>query len=95
MPVKVGFRASCPHCSSDLHACIGCRYYAVGKPNDCIVPGTEFIKDREAANFCEEFKPSIPPSPSCSSQGKSNPLGTPAQKKDFHSLFKDDIRPLA
>lgn len=26
-----------------------------GKPNDCLVPGTEFIADREAMNFCEEF----------------------------------------
>ncbi len=24
-------------------------------PNDCLVPGTEYIPDREAANFCEEY----------------------------------------
>ena len=54
---RVGFRAACPHCEMDLHVCKNCRYYAPGKPNDCAVPGTEYIRDREAANFCEEFRP--------------------------------------
>jgi predicted RNA-binding Zn-ribbon protein involved in translation (DUF1610 family) len=52
---KLSFRAVCPHCGIDLHVCNNCRYYAPGKPNDCSVPGTEFVRDREAANFCEDF----------------------------------------
>ncbi|PIS02852.1 MAG: hypothetical protein COT85_02130 [Chlamydiae bacterium CG10_big_fil_rev_8_21_14_0_10_42_34] len=79
-PVKIGFRALCPHCEIDLHTCTNCRYYSPGKPNDCLVPGTEFIRDREANNFCEEFKVQVAVSPN--------------QKKDvknkFNSLFKDD-----
>jgi hypothetical protein len=78
--VKIGFRAACPHCSSDLHVCVNCRYFAPGKPNDCLVPGTEPVRDREAANFCEEFKLLIP-------------SASPAQadkKKNFESLFKDE-----
>ena len=63
---KILFRATCPHCDADLHVCKNCRYYAIGKPNDCAIPGTEPIRDREAANFCEEFAPrkdsSSPPS---------------------------------
>lgn len=52
---KITFRTVCPHCDIDLHVCVNCRYYSVGKPNDCMVPGTESIRNRDAANFCEEF----------------------------------------
>lgn len=52
---KIYFRAVCPLCGIDLHVCKNCRFYSPGKPNDCSVPGTEFVCDREAANFCEEF----------------------------------------
>ncbi|HSX26681.1 MAG TPA: hypothetical protein VLE89_06715 [Chlamydiales bacterium] len=72
---KIGFRAVCPHCDTDLHVCKNCRYYSPGKPNDCAVPGTEYIRDREANNFCEEFKVKLdmekPP------------------KNNFNSLFKE------
>ncbi len=78
VPVKIAFRATCPHCEIDLHTCTNCRYYAPGKPNDCIVPGTDYVRDREAANLCEEFKVKID-----SSQ-------TEGDKKKFKSLFKDD-----
>jgi hypothetical protein len=81
--VKIGFRAACIHCGIDLHVCKNCRYYAPGKPNDCAVPGTEFIKDRDAFNFCEEYRPKLPPS------GSGSILGV-VEKKDFGSLFKDE-----
>lgn len=78
-PVKIAFRAVCPHCDADLHTCVNCRYYAPGKPNDCAVPGTDFVRDREAANFCEEFKPKT-----------DGPFRSDRDKKKFNSLFKDD-----
>ncbi len=28
-----------------------------GKPNECYIPGTETIRDREANNYCDDFKP--------------------------------------
>jgi len=76
---KIGFRASCPYCSSDLHVCKNCAHYSPGKPNDCSVPETEPIRDREAANFCESFK-------------MGGALFEPPNKskKDFNSLFKDE-----
>lgn len=76
--VKIGFRAACPHCGADLHSCVNCRYYAPGKPNDCLIPGTEYIRDREAANFCEEFKVKL-------DAGEK-----PPNKNKFNSLFKED-----
>ena len=48
-----------------------------GKPNDCAVPGTEYVRDREAANFCEEFKVKTA---SAANQ----------EKKKFNSLFKEE-----
>ena len=52
---KMGFRVECDGCGAAQHACINCKHYAPGKPNDCAVPGTDWIKDREGMNFCEEF----------------------------------------
>jgi hypothetical protein len=77
---KISFRAICEKCHSWLHCCKNCVNYKPGLPNDCYIPGTEFISDREASNFCEEFKI----------------LGVfagikdgEAAKKKFNSLFAD------
>lgn len=53
---KVGFRAVCDFCSAWLHCCKACTHYCPGKPNDCSVPDTELVADREAANLCEDFQ---------------------------------------
>jgi len=53
---KLPFRAECPYCLSSLHCCKNCIYYKIGMPNDCQVPGTEFVADREKQNLCEDFK---------------------------------------
>lgn len=55
--LKIGFRTVCSYCDADLHVCINCKYYAPGKPHDCIVPGTENVTDKERGNFCEEYEP--------------------------------------
>ena len=52
---KVGFKETCFFCEADLHVCKNCRFYLIGKPNDCLVPNTEHIVDREKNNYCEEF----------------------------------------
>lgn len=53
---KVPFRAACEACDADLHCCRNCVFYKPGLPNDCAVPGTEFVPDREKSNLCDEFK---------------------------------------
>lgn len=92
IPVKIGFRAVCPHCDVDLHVCRNCRYFSPGKPNDCAVPGTDYVRDREAANLCEEFKVQVQNLPSASVERARRLLGAdePEKKKDFRSLFKDE-----
>lgn len=94
IPVKIGFKALCPHCSAALHSCVNCRYYMPGKPNDCLRPETDFVRDREGINFCEEFAPKIQASanPSSDSIQKARRLlgdEGPDEKKDFNSLFKE------
>lgn len=53
---KISFREECPTCRTPLHCCKNCVYYQPGLPNDCKVPGTEFVRDRTAMNLCEDFK---------------------------------------
>lgn len=52
---KLSFRAVCDKCHAWLHCCRNCRHYKPGLPNHCAIPGTEYVADREASNFCEEF----------------------------------------
>lgn len=52
---KLSFRAICDKCGAWLHCCKNCVNYKPGLPNDCLIPGTDLISDREASNFCEEF----------------------------------------
>lgn len=53
--VKVGRGDHCPHCGSDMHVCKNCFLYDPGLHNECRETQAEFIRDREAANFCAHF----------------------------------------
>lgn len=93
---KIPFRAECDVCNASLHCCRNCVYYKPGLPNDCAVPGTDFIADRSAMNLCEEFKilgHHIPKSNNISqveNQLFKNTSSKPeTKKKDFDSFFKD------
>ena len=80
---KLPFRSTCDKCGSWLHCCKNCKYYTPGLPNDCYIPGTDFVADREGCNFCEEFKLL-----GIGAEGKG--VNPDEKKKDFDSLFKDD-----
>ena len=75
---KVSFRSECSSCGASLHSCLNCKYYQVGLANDCKIPGTERILDREAGNFCDEFK-------SSDTVHSKKPCNG---KKNFEDLFK-------
>lgn len=75
---KITFRETCDHCGAALHCCKNCKYYKVGQPNDCLVPGTERISDKTATNFCEEF----------SLLSTNSPPKESKDKKRFDDLFK-------
>lgn len=91
---KLPFRATCDKCISWLHCCKNCRNYKPGLPNDCAVPGTEYIADREASNFCEEFQLlGAPPAKTKDPKDVARKLfgGTEdaPPKKGFDNLFRD------
>lgn len=75
---KVSFRSSCDKCGAGLHCCRNCRYHQVNRVNECAIPGTEFVADREKNNFCEEFAPA-----NCEGQ-----LAKKGSGKNFADLFK-------
>jgi hypothetical protein len=90
---KIPFRAVCEHCGWDLHVCKNCKFYLPGKPNDCNIPNTDIVRDREAFNFCEEFIPlSEKPSLKKSKEDVEQSLfqNKTEKPKPFKDLFKDD-----
>jgi len=89
-PMKIGFRAVCEHCEVDLHVCMNCRYHAPGKPNECEVPDTDYVSDRESSNLCEEFR-LRQNSSTAGDLDKARKLfgdNEPQEKKGFDDLFK-------
>lgn len=90
---KVPFRAVCHSCLRALHSCLACQYYKKGVPNDCDVPDIEPVKEKDAPNFCEEFKPlfKVRAQKSSVSDIESKLFGTSGEikKKDPKDLFRD------
>lgn len=74
---KLSFRAECEKCSAALHCCHNCKYYRPGAPNDCSVPGTDYVSDRQANNRCEEFR----------LREQIEPSKKESSKKKFEDLF--------
>ena len=80
-PLKqLGFKEVCSSCHAYLHSCKGCRFHEEGRPNECQIPGTEQIRDREGGNFCDEFAPI-----QVKEEKKEN---KDQAKKKFDDLFK-------
>jgi hypothetical protein len=62
-------------------------------PNDCKIPGTEQIADREGCNFCDEYtllKPSSEPAKDANEAFNQlfGETGDP-KPKNFNDLFDD------
>ena len=49
----------CPQCRKQTHVCRNCRFYEPGRPNDCQEPVAEYVRDKDRANFCDYFEPSM------------------------------------
>jgi hypothetical protein len=48
----------CRACGAELHACRMCEFYDTGKAKHCRETIAEEVKDKQAANFCDYFRPS-------------------------------------
>lgn len=51
-----GVKEICRKCNAYLHCCLNCRWYTPGKPNNCMIPNTDKVVDREGPNFCDDFE---------------------------------------
>jgi len=54
-PDMVSRTATCPDCGSYLHSCLNCAFYDPHTHNQCREPQSEYVSDREKANFCDFF----------------------------------------
>lgn len=71
----------CAHCGSDVHACLNCDNYDPYAHNKCREPQSEWVTDREKANFCDFFIPNrLNASAAGSPQGDA--------RSAFDNLFK-------
>lgn len=57
MDDKIGRKEECPHCSADMHSCKNCTYYDPGAHNQCTETISEYVPDKERANFCGMYRP--------------------------------------
>jgi len=48
---------SCPACSRPLHACKNCAFYDPAAYHGCRETQAEWVRDKDAANFCDYFRP--------------------------------------
>jgi hypothetical protein len=78
---RVANREACPRCDADLHCCRNCRLYDTSKNNQCSEPQAEWVRDKEAGNYCDYFSPANGPTPR-----RLSPRAAEAKKK-FDSLF--------
>lgn len=71
---------TCPQCASYLHCCRNCHFFAPAAHNQCREPQAEWVKDKEAANFCDYFQPA--------SEQKQEPSRKEDAMKKLNELFK-------
>lgn len=54
-PRLIGRRDSCPACERDLHCCLQCRFFDPHAHNQCREPQADYVKEKDAGNFCGYF----------------------------------------
>lgn len=81
---RIGSRDECSKCGADLHSCRNCQFYDPSKHNQCIETQAEWVRGKEAANYCDYFRPrpsSVPLRPDPPSRASD-------AKKKFDDLFR-------
>jgi len=54
---KIGRQDTCRKCGSYVHCCLNCRFYDRLAYHECREPQAEWVKEKDAGNFCEYFEP--------------------------------------
>ncbi|MGH9351931.1 MAG: hypothetical protein ACRD2G_07205 [Terriglobia bacterium] len=81
---RIGAREACPRCDADLHCCKNCDFYDPAKHNQCNESQAEWVRDKEAANYCDYFRPALRGASLASPPASS----LEDAKKKFNSLFR-------
>lgn len=81
---RIGSRETCRRCDADLHCCKNCEFYDPAKHNQCTESQAEWVRDKEAGNYCDYFRPASR-KPPLISPSTSN---TADAKKKFDALFR-------
>lgn len=51
-----GREETCVKCGAYLHCCLNCRLYEPTAHHECRSSTTEYVRDKEKRNFCDEFE---------------------------------------
>ena len=74
----------CPECSVHLHVCRLCEFYDPAVTKACREDDAEEVRDKQAANFCDYFRPT-------GNAFDANLAGADdAARRQLDSLFGDD-----
>ncbi|HEY5648987.1 MAG TPA: hypothetical protein VIU33_05780 [Nitrospiria bacterium] len=79
---KIRRTEACPNCQSDLYVCRNCRFHDSAAHNECRETQAEWVGDKEKANFCDYFEPSVR-----DEAAEGDKAGAEARKK-LDDLFK-------
>lgn len=78
------FKEFCDNCTAYLHCCRNCRFHDPHAHNQCKIPTTEWVGDREGPSFCEDFEFADTTENSADAEGQQ-------QARDgFQGLFGDE-----
>ncbi len=81
---RIGSRDECSKCGAGLHSCRNCQFYDPSKNNQCAETQAEWIRDKEAANYCDYFRPRL----GAAAGGAKPTLARDDVKKKFDALFR-------
>jgi hypothetical protein len=78
--LPLGRRDECTHCGADLRVCLNCNMYDKGSHHECREPSSDWVKEKDRANYCDYF---MVKSGEMSTQSKAQDL-----KAQAEALFK-------
>jgi hypothetical protein len=74
----------CLSCGRELKICYNCRFYDAASPASCREPVPEEVRDKDRANFCDQF------SPGANAMPRKGQAKSPSGRQAFGKLFGDD-----
>jgi len=76
-----GRETNCLACGKATRVCRNCRWYDPGRSNQCQEPMAEKVQEKERANYCEFFEPTV----EITSEGKATDTN---HRQAAEDLFK-------